>query len=125
MCKLSEKNQILKNLIAFSISYFLMVSARSSILSIQNVLSHDEKLGITSQMILFAAQVSCSIVIPILILKSIGFKWCLIITETSYIIFIVANMIPSYYTLIPGLYNTMTLRHSMLPVYLFKYFNKF
>lgn len=99
---LSEKGKIIKNLISFSTVYLLLFSAVNTTISVQSVLNQDGGLGMSSSTLAFSVQLLTCLVLPQFIADLIGFKWTLVISEISYLLYVASNLYPRYYTLLPG-----------------------
>jgi hypothetical protein len=59
-------------------------------------------LGVLSSTVAFAFQLLTCLVLPQFVADLIGFKWTLVISEISYLLYIAANIWPHYYTMLPG-----------------------
>jgi hypothetical protein len=95
--------RIMKNLIGFNLSFFLISSALNGVVVVQSVLHTDQNLGSTSLMVSFIMQFFFCLVFPQLITSLIGFKWTMVISGVGAALYIGTNAYPAYSTLIPGI----------------------
>ncbi|CAF0872277.1 unnamed protein product [Brachionus calyciflorus] len=100
--KLSEKQKIYKNFIAFNVCFILIFASFDVVAMIASVLNQDGSLGNGSQAIIYATQFFTGLVWPQVIIELIGFKFTLMLAETCYLLFLIANTFPSWGTLVPG-----------------------
>jgi hypothetical protein len=98
--KLSEKNSILKNLIALNLSFFFVFSALNNIINIQSVLNKEDDLGTIGSLTLFITQFLTCIVIPQVLIEKFGFKKTLAFAQMCDAIYIASNFYPKLYTII-------------------------
>jgi hypothetical protein len=101
--KLSKKNTIVKNLIAINVSFFFVFSALNNVLSIQSVLNKDDNLGTAGQLTIFSIQLLSCLVIPQVLIDKLGFKWTLVLAQSTYAVYVAANSYPRWYTIIPSI----------------------
>jgi hypothetical protein len=99
---ISEKTRILKNLFALIFAFFSTFSAKNCITGIQSVLNEEDNLGLTQLCVGFSTQLVTSLVIPLVIVEIIGFKYSMTIAQMLYTILVVATAYPSWYTMIPA-----------------------
>ena len=102
MIKLSEKNKIIKNLLAVDISFMLILAAINCVSVIQPVLNQDGGLGLASQSVNFGTAIIGSIVIPSIVCKIFGFKWGMFIGECLILTYVAFQALPKWETLIPS-----------------------
>ena len=107
--KLSKKQTIIKNFMAINISFLLLFAAFDSTSSVQPVLNQTASLGISSQMTVFGVQILTSLVIPNLITDAIGYKFGLALSEALLLCYVVVQLYPTWFTLIPGNLKNMPL----------------
>ena len=98
--KLSEKNSILKNLIALNLSFFFVFSALNNIISIQSVLNKEDDLGTIGSLTIFITQFLTCIVIPQVLIEKFGFKKTLAFAQMCDAIYIASNFYPKLYTIL-------------------------
>jgi hypothetical protein len=98
--KLSEKNRILKNLIALNLSFFFVFSALNNIISIQSVLNKEDDLGTIGSLALFITQFLTCIVIPQVLIEKFGFKKTLAFADMCAAIYVASNFYPKLYTIL-------------------------
>lgn len=101
MIRLSEKQKIIKNFVAFNLSFVLIFASFDDIAMIASVLNQDGRLGNVSQAVLYVFQFLTALVWPQVFIDIIGFKFSLAIAECGFLIFFIANAFPSWYTLMP------------------------
>ena len=66
------KQSIIKNYLAFSISFFLIFTSMNGIQNVQSILNSSDYLGVTSQIFMVAIQIPLSISIPTIFIESCG-----------------------------------------------------
>jgi len=64
MLQFNERSQIIKNFLAFNVSFVLLFASLNSSASIQSILNQEGNLGLISQMIVYGVQVLTSLVFP-------------------------------------------------------------
>jgi hypothetical protein len=101
--KLSDKSLVIKNLIAFTISFILLNIPAAGITSIQSVLNPASGLGIASQLVMFCTQILTCIIVPQLFKELFGYSKSIIIACLLVSCYIALNMYPRWYTLMPGI----------------------
>ena len=99
---MNETQKVIKNMMAFNVSFMLMYSAINALISVQSVLNQDAGLGIKSLSLIYTTQIICCLVFPQLIVELIGFKWSLVFCQLLSAVYVTANAIPMLYTLLPG-----------------------
>ncbi|RMZ96116.1 UNC93 [Brachionus plicatilis] len=100
--RLNEKQTVYKNFIAFNICFILIFASFDVIAMISSVLNQDGSLGNGSQAIVYLVQFLTGLVWPQVIIELIGFKFTLMLAQTCYLVFFIANTFPAWSTLIPG-----------------------
>jgi hypothetical protein len=101
MIHLSEKQKIIKNFVAFNLSFVLIFASFDDIAMIASVLNQDGRLGNVSQAVLYVFQFLSALVWPQVFIEIIGFKFSLAIAECGFLLFFIANAFPSWFTLMP------------------------
>lgn len=100
--KTTEKIKLVKNFIAINTSFLLCCSAFNTTSSLQPIINRQQNMGMISQIIIFGVQILASILASQLVYKKIGFKLGLALGQLFYIAYIVLQMYPKWFTLIPS-----------------------
>ena len=89
-----------KNLIALSVSLTMILCSTATAQSAQSTLNLDNGLGLAS---LSCVYVCCAIscFFSFAVVRFFGTKWTLVLCEIGHCLFHVANLYPTFYTLIP------------------------
>lgn len=95
------KNQIIKNLVVFSLSFLLQFSAANGLFNLQSSLNSAQNLGVTSLLVASLSFTASCLFLPNILYRYGNFKWPLIFCESSIAFYIMANYYPRFYTLIP------------------------
>ncbi|XP_077503852.1 protein unc-93 homolog A-like [Amblyomma americanum] len=96
------KKQIVRNLLVVSLSFLLLFTAYQSMQNLQSSLNPEAGLGTASlASIYFALVVSCMFV-PSYMIRRLGLKYTMVTSVTMYMLYFVANMEPSWYTMLPA-----------------------
>ncbi|XP_076822970.1 protein unc-93 homolog A-like isoform X2 [Clavelina lepadiformis] len=84
------------------IGTLMNITAYVGILNLQSSINIEENLGTISASVMYLVAVFiCIFVAPLLLLRA-GAKWSLVVGETGFIAYSIANFYPRFYTLIPG-----------------------
>ncbi len=107
-----NKKTIIKNLLAFILSFLLISCTLSSVTNIQSVLNKDDGLGLASQITMFCTNLLFCLVLPQLLVEFLGYKWSTVIAEFGILIYVGAMAYPKWSTLLPSriylIYNILT-----------------
>ncbi|CAF0796002.1 unnamed protein product [Brachionus calyciflorus] len=95
------KRLIMKNLIVVGLSWVFLFTAYSSIANLQSSLNSEKGLGTVSLSTIYVTLVLSCIFLPTILMKKLGIKWTIFISQLAYILYIAANVFPKYYTLVP------------------------
>ncbi|XP_039273947.2 protein unc-93 homolog A-like [Styela clava] len=98
----TEASVVRNHFFGYLLGVFLRYSSYSAILNLQSSINIEDGLGTVS---LSASYISCNIFLVFfttILLRKFGAKKCLIASEVTYIIYILANLYPEFYTLIPA-----------------------
>ena len=106
MLKLNEKSQIIKNFLAFNVSFVLLFASINSTASVQPILNQDGNLGIISQMIVYGVQVLTSLVFPQIVCDLIGYKFALALSEVFQLTYICMQIFPTWGSLTTSIVYT-------------------
>lgn len=99
---LTSRKRILKNLSAYYVSFCLVQTSFTSISNVLNVLNQDEGLGTASLLVSNVTSLILCLGPPQILIRLIGFKFTLIISQLCSTAFIFASLFPSWYTLMPA-----------------------
>ena len=102
VCRLSPKQSIIKNILAFDVSFMLIYAALNGLVSVQSVLNKDGGLGLLSLTVAFVTQILTCIVFPQAVVELAGFKGSLILSEICATLYVASNMYPIAHILLPG-----------------------
>ncbi|CAF0869436.1 unnamed protein product [Brachionus calyciflorus] len=97
----AKKRKVIKNLIVFSISYLLQFSAAAGLNNLQSSLNSYQNLGVTALLTASLTFTLTCLFLPNIMLRFMGFKWPLILTQSFISLFILANFKATFWTLIP------------------------
>lgn len=103
--ELDDKKRIIKNLIAINIAYVLLFSSVNSTASVQPILNQNENLGVTSQMVSFITEIITTLVLPLIICETFGFKYGLMLGQACHLCYVSSQLYPVWSTLIPSNLN--------------------
>ena len=92
---------VYKNLLVIGLSWIFLFTAYTSISNLQSSLNSEDGLGTASLSTLYVALIVSCIFIPTVLIDKIGTKWTIVISQIAYILYMIANIYPKYYTLIP------------------------
>lgn len=101
---LSPKSRVLKNIGAIVFSFELLYASYNCIFSIQSIVNQSESLGTTSQSIVSGVNIVSSLVLPQLVCELIGFKYALCVGEFLIMCYVVVQIYPSWFTLVPSIF---------------------
>lgn len=99
-----SKFMIVKNFIIICLIYFFCMAALISITIIESTVNHEGGIGVASSAVAFTAN-GLALVIPLIFIKKIKFKWTLTVGLALQIFFVAFNAYPKWYLLLPGLYQ--------------------
>ncbi len=74
--------------------------------NLQSSLNSDQGLGTASLATIYITIIISCLFLPPIMIKNIGLKWTIVISQICYLLFIAANMYPKWYILMPGKYYT-------------------
>lgn len=96
------KRNILKNILCVGLSWIFLFTAYSSIANLQSSLNSDGGLGTASLSIIYVSLIFSSLFIPTVMLDKFGIKKTIFISQLGYILYILSNIYPKYYTMVPA-----------------------
>ena len=94
-------NSYKRDLYALSFSFFFVFLAFNSTQSLESSISEDAKLGTTTVSFIYIFFTLSSFVAPSIVVY-LGLKKALVLGMSSYVLFIAANLYPSWETLLPA-----------------------
>lgn len=97
----AEKFRIYKNVFVFSFSYLFQFSAINGLNNLQSSLNSHENLGIYGLLTSSLAFLFSCLFVPLFLVRILGFKWSLVLSQHIALFYIIANYFPSFYTIIP------------------------
>lgn len=99
---LKSKWRIMKNLLVISFAWVFQFTAYQSIANLQSSLNSDEGLGTASLSSIYVTLVISCLFVPPIMIKNLGLKWTIALSQFTYLLFIAANMYPKWYILMPA-----------------------
>ena len=97
-----EQWRILKNFFAANFAICCCYASLGGVGSIQFVLMEDKRLALIAQIVVFISQLATSFVIPQVMLDIVGIKYGVVISHTLILSFIVVQVVPNSWTLLPS-----------------------
>ena len=98
----AERRFAYKNLIIVTLVFFLIFTSFNSIQNLQTSINKDPQLGFLSLTVLYLSFTLPCFFLPNLLIQKIGCKNTMLMATTGYLIYDVANMYPSWGTLMVG-----------------------
>ena len=99
---LKSKFHIIKNLIVIGFAWILLFTAFQSMQNLQSSLNSDEGLGTASLSTIYVSLVVSCLFVPPTLIKKLGLKWTIVISQCTYTLYLAANMYPKWYLLLPS-----------------------
>ena len=96
------KRRILKNLFVFSISFLLVFSAANAINNLQSSVNSKGELGVYILVTISVSFTFSCLFLPSILAKYGGFKWPMVVSEISMGLFVLANLFPYEFVLLPA-----------------------
>lgn len=112
-----EKVNLIKNVIAFNLSFVLIYASLNCVTTIQSVIIEDGTLAIVTQITRFVVQLIGSFVLPQVCYEKYGSKWTLALSELLAFIYLAAQIFPKWSVFIPC--NSILLSHIKFLLLLF------
>lgn len=97
----SEKWRILKNVGVISFAFMVQFTAFQGTANLQSSINAEDGLGTTSLSVIYASLLISCIFVPTFVIRRLTAKWTLCLSMLCYVPYIVSQMFPSFYTLIP------------------------
>ena len=99
---LSSRKSIYKNLLVIGLAWIFLFTAYSSIANLQSSLNRTKGLGTAGLSTIYISLVISCLFVPPAMIKKLGLKWTILISQCTYTIYMAANIYPRWYTIIPG-----------------------
>lgn len=96
------QRRIMKNVVLVSIGFLCLFSCISSLAALQSSLNADGALGVIGLCVNFITVVLSCLFTPHLLIRFIGYKWAMTMSMTGTLPWIVANVYPTWATIIPA-----------------------
>ena len=98
---LKRKHRIIKNVCVLGIGFLFTFIAYGSVEKLQSSLYSDERLGLVSLIVIYAAFGFSCLFVPTTLINKLGCKYTLMLAMGGYVTFTIANFYPRYWTLLP------------------------
>ena len=98
---MKEKNGIIKNILFLSFSFMINFFAFNGIQNLQSSINCEEGLGAASQTSIYIGIMIGSLFLPSISIQKLGLKWTLTLSILGYLSHALAQIYPTFYTLIP------------------------
>jgi len=99
---MTSEKRILKNVIVVCLTMLLLYTSFNGIRNLQSTINCTDGLGTASLTALYAGLTASSLFLPTLSIQKIGLRWTMAVSCIGYMIYIVCNFYPEFYTLIPA-----------------------
>ena len=99
---LSSRKRIYKNLLVVGLAWIFLFTAYSSIANLQSSLNKTKGLGTAGLSTIYGSLIVSCLFLPPSMIKNLGLKWTIIISQSTYILYMAANIYPRWFTIIPG-----------------------
>ncbi|CAL1287423.1 unnamed protein product [Larinioides sclopetarius] len=97
-----NKKRIVKNLLVMFSSYFIFFLGFQSLSNLQTTLNSEQGIGVDSQALIYASSMISSILLPNLLIKTIGCKWTLVSMFLCSLPYMISNYKPSFGFMMPS-----------------------
>ena len=98
----TKRRLLLKNLLIIGFGWIFQFTAYNSISNLQSSLNSDDGLGTISLSVIYVSIILSCIFLPSAMIKQLGVKWTILLSQMAYLLYIAANLYPRYYTLLPA-----------------------
>ncbi|XP_057596247.1 protein unc-93 homolog A isoform X2 [Hippopotamus amphibius kiboko] len=98
---ISTMERSLKNVLVLSFGFLLLFTAYGGLQNLQSSLHGAEGLGVAALSTLYGGMLLSSMLLPPVLIKTLGCKWTLVVAMCCYVAFSLGNFYASWYTLIP------------------------
>ncbi|KAI3383475.1 hypothetical protein SNEBB_007477 [Seison nebaliae] len=95
-------NQVRKNLGSICVAFFLLFSAFQALSNLQSSINNDSGLGTASLSTVYAGIVISCLLLPHTLINAFGLKKTLMLSQSAYLLYIMANFYPTWGTMIPS-----------------------
>lgn len=99
------RKRVVKNLIVISLSWVFLFTGFFSLANLQSSLNSDANLGTTCMSVIYVTLIVASTFFPKLLIRFFGLKWTIVVAQFGYLIYVVSNLYPTWFTLLPGIIN--------------------
>ncbi|CAL1287422.1 unnamed protein product [Larinioides sclopetarius] len=96
------KKRIIKNLLVMFSSFFIFFLGFQSLSNLQTTINSEQGIGVDSQALIYASSMVSSILLPKLLIKTIGCKWTIVSTFLCGVPYFVSNYKPTFGFIIPS-----------------------
>ena len=96
------RRRVYKNLLVIGLSWLFIFTAYTSVSNLQSSLNNEDGLGTTSLSIIYISLIVSCIFLPSTLLEKLGVKYTILFSQIGYVTYIIANVYPKYYTLVPA-----------------------
>ncbi|XP_072033725.1 protein unc-93 homolog A-like [Amphiura filiformis] len=97
-----SSGKIIRNLICVSAAFLFLFTAFQGISNLQSSINCDQGLGVASLAIIYATLIFSAIFVPSFVIRHLGLKWTLVGSMCCYTLYMIANLYPSWGTVIPA-----------------------
>ncbi|XP_063967448.1 protein unc-93 homolog A-like isoform X4 [Lytechinus pictus] len=94
--------RIYKNLLIISSSFLFVFTAFQALSNLQSSINCDEGLGLASLSVIYGTLIVSAMFVPSVMIRHLGLKWTLVVSQVTYALYTAANFYPSWATLIPA-----------------------
>ena len=92
---------VYKNLLITGLAWIFLFTAYGGLALLQSSLNSDGGLGTASLSTIYVALIVSCLFLPTTLIEKLGIKYTIVFSQIAYILYILANIYPKYYTLIP------------------------
>jgi hypothetical protein len=93
---------VYKNLLITGLAWIFLFTAYTSMSNLQSSLNQVDGLGTASLSAIYVALIVSCLFLPTILISKLGVKWTIFFSILAYVLFILANIYPQYYTLLPS-----------------------
>ncbi|XP_054451001.1 protein unc-93 homolog A isoform X2 [Pteronotus mesoamericanus] len=91
----------LRNVLVVSLGFLLLFTAYGGLQNLQSSLYSEQGLGVAVLSTLYGAVLLSSMLLPPLLIRTLGCKWTIVAAMSCYVTFSLGNFYASWYTLVP------------------------
>ncbi|XP_053402238.1 protein unc-93 homolog A-like [Mercenaria mercenaria] len=96
------KFAIFRNLLTVSFAFMLLFSAFHSFANLQSSLNKEDGLGTSGMAVVYAAMVLTSLFLTPFTMEHFSYKWIMVVSMSTYIIYVSTGFYPAWSTIIPA-----------------------